>query len=171
MSKISIKIVIVEWFGASFLRRLISRGWWFNSHPSLAAVSLDKMLHDDYSCLVESDKQQIKEVRSKTQPRNFETKATPKRVWIVHPLCGTSIASSREDKNEEIIIISLKSNCDCNMLKILTILIQSLVSVRSSNLKNGIICLINILLHRLLLIPTTMHCIQILWFNIYCPTH
>ena len=36
---------------------------WFNSQPSLAVAFLDKMLHDDYLCLVESGKQQIKEVR------------------------------------------------------------------------------------------------------------
>ena len=35
------------------------------------------MLHDDYLCLMESGKQQIKEVRSKIQPENSETKATP----------------------------------------------------------------------------------------------
>ena len=34
------------------------------------------------SALVESDKQHIKEVRSKTQPGNSEITATPKRVWI-----------------------------------------------------------------------------------------
>ena len=33
-----------------------SRGW-----------SLDKMLHDDYLCWVESGNQQVKEVRNKTQ--------------------------------------------------------------------------------------------------------
>ena len=31
---------------------------------------------------MESGKQQIKEVRSKIQPENSETKAIPKRVWI-----------------------------------------------------------------------------------------
>ena len=40
------------------------------------------MLYDDYLRLVESVKQQIKEVRSKVQAENSETKATPKRVWI-----------------------------------------------------------------------------------------
>ena len=40
------------------------------------------MFYDDYLCLVESGKQQIKEVRSKVQPENLETKATPERVWI-----------------------------------------------------------------------------------------
>ena len=39
----------------------------FNSHPSLVVASLDKMLHDNYLRLVESNKQQIEEVRSKIQ--------------------------------------------------------------------------------------------------------
>ena len=40
------------------------------------------MLYNNYSYLVESDRQQIEEVKGKTQPENSETKATPKRVWI-----------------------------------------------------------------------------------------
>ena len=61
------------------------------------------MLHNNYLCLVESNKQQIKEVRSKIQTENAETiKATPKRVWI-RPTHGASFAFSwQEDKNEEI---------------------------------------------------------------------
>ena len=51
------------------------------------------MLHDDYLCLVESGKQQIKEVRSKIQPENLETKATPKRVRI-RPTHSASVAFS-----------------------------------------------------------------------------
>ena len=35
------------------------------SRKSLVVASLDKMLHDDYFCLVESSEQQIKEVRRK----------------------------------------------------------------------------------------------------------
>ena len=31
--------------------------------------------------MMESNEQQIKEVRSKTKPGNSETMATPKRVW------------------------------------------------------------------------------------------
>ena len=37
----------------------------FNSQPSLVVASLDKMLHDDYLCLVESGKQRIEEVKRK----------------------------------------------------------------------------------------------------------
>ena len=37
----------------------------FNSQVSLVVEYLDKMLHNDYLCLVESGKQQIKEVKKK----------------------------------------------------------------------------------------------------------
>ena len=43
-------------------------------------MSLDKMLHDDYLCFVESGKQQRS--HKKIQAENLETKATAKRVWI-----------------------------------------------------------------------------------------
>ena len=49
---------------------------------SLVVASLDKMLHNNYFCWVESNKQQIEEVGSKIQTENSETQATPKRVWI-----------------------------------------------------------------------------------------
>ena len=45
-------------------------------------ASLDKMLHDNYLCLVQSHKQQIEEVGSKTHTEHSETKTTSKRVWI-----------------------------------------------------------------------------------------
>ena len=45
----------------------VIQGSWFNSRPILVAASLDKMLHDDSPSLVETNKQQIKEARSKTQ--------------------------------------------------------------------------------------------------------
>ena len=61
--------------------------------PKLVVASLDKMLHDNYLCLVESNKQQIKEVRSKIQAENSETKATSKRVWI-RPIHSASVAFS-----------------------------------------------------------------------------
>ena len=71
-------------------------------HTRFVVASLDKMLDDNYPCLVESKEQQIKEVRSKTEPENLETTATSKRVWI-RPICSVSVAfSSHENKNEEI---------------------------------------------------------------------
>ena len=74
----------------------------FNSHLSLGVASLDKMLHDNYLCLVESNKQQIREDRNIAQPENSETKTTPKRVWI-QPMYIASVSFSRQEgKNEEI---------------------------------------------------------------------
>ena len=58
------------------------------------------MLHHNFG--VESTKQQIKEVRNKSQTKNSETKTTPKRVWI-RPMHSAYVAFSwQEDKNEEI---------------------------------------------------------------------
>ena len=45
-------------------------------YPILFAV-LDKMLRSNYLCLVEFKKQQIEEVRNKSQAENSETRATP----------------------------------------------------------------------------------------------
>ena len=64
------------------------------SHPNLVVASLDKMLHDNYLCLVESNKQQIKD-RSKIQAEDLETKATPQRVWI-RPTHSASVVHSRD---------------------------------------------------------------------------
>ena len=54
------------------------------------------MLHDNYLCLVESNKQQIEEVTSKIQTENSETRATLKRVWI-RPMHSASVAFSLLD--------------------------------------------------------------------------
>ena len=76
---------VAQRLGASFLRQPRSKGYWFHSQPNLVVASLDEILHDNYlclECLVESSKQQIKQVRSIIQPKSSETRATPKRVWI-----------------------------------------------------------------------------------------
>ena len=93
---------VAEWFEASFLWRPSSQVWWFNSHPSLVVASLDKMLYYKYLCLVESNKQQNEEVKSKIHAENSETRLTPKRVWN-RPMHSASVAFSwQEDTNEEI---------------------------------------------------------------------
>ena len=51
------------------------------------------MLHDNYLCLAELNKQQIEEVKSKIQAENSETRATPKRVWI-RPMHSAYVAFS-----------------------------------------------------------------------------
>ena len=42
------------------------------------------MLYDDYLRLVESSKQEIEKVRSKTQLKNSETRATPEPAFSFH---------------------------------------------------------------------------------------
>ena len=54
---------MAQWLGASFLQLPWSQGYWFISQFSLVVASLDKMLQEDCLRLVESGKQQIKEVR------------------------------------------------------------------------------------------------------------
>ena len=59
---------------------------------------------------MESSKQQIEEVRSKTQPEHSETKTTPMRVWI-RPTHSTSVAFSWEEDTNEEEITSKKIKC------------------------------------------------------------
>ena len=65
----------------------------YDGHDRTVDGSLDKTLHDNYLCLVESNKQQIEKVRSKIQAENLETRAMPKRVWI-RPMHSASVAFS-----------------------------------------------------------------------------
>ena len=63
------------------------------------------MLHGNYLCMDEFNKQQIEEVRSKIRAEKSETRATPKLV-LIRPMHSASVAfSEQKDKNEEIIII------------------------------------------------------------------
>ena len=70
----------VEYRGSSWRRSYDSHNHKIEgliSHTvRLVVVSLDKILPDNYSCLVESNEQQIKEVKRKIQPKNSETMAT-----------------------------------------------------------------------------------------------
>ena len=59
------------------------------SHPCHVRASLDKMNRVNHSCLMESDKQQITEVRSKTEADNSETQSIPKRI---SPMNSASVA-------------------------------------------------------------------------------
>ena len=67
------------------------------------------MLHDKYLFLVESNKQQIEEVRSKIPAENSETRTTSKRVWICSMRSAYVAFSWQEDKNEEVIQKFIKS--------------------------------------------------------------
>ena len=63
---------MAQWLGALLLLRVTTMiaKLMVNSDPSLIAASLDKILPDNYLCLVESNKQQIKEIRSNGQLEN-----------------------------------------------------------------------------------------------------
>ena len=64
-----------------------------NSNPSLIVASLDKILSDNYLCLVESNKQQIKEIRSRNQ-RQLLTKS-----GFVLRLVPSSLSTDRRIRN------------------------------------------------------------------------
>ena len=65
---------MAQWLGALLLLQLrvmiMIAKLLVNSNLSLTVASLDKILPDNYLCLVESNKQQIKEIRSKSQLEN-----------------------------------------------------------------------------------------------------
>ena len=63
-------------------------------YPSLVVASLDKMLHDNYLCLVESHKQQIEEVRSKIQAENLKQRQLLRESGFV--LCRAPPSLSRD---------------------------------------------------------------------------
>ena len=71
---------------------------------NLVVASLDKMLHDNYLCLVESDKLQIKEDRSKNSTGKLGNEDNSQaRLDSPHVVYCAFIAFSRqEDKDEEI---------------------------------------------------------------------
>ena len=54
---------------------------------SRVVAYLDKMLYDNYFCVVKSSQHQVKEVRSKTELENLEAKATHDGDWIPPVLC------------------------------------------------------------------------------------
>ena len=60
---------MAQWLGALLLLRVTTMiaKLMVNSNPSLIVASWDNILPDNYLCLVESNKQQIKEIRSKRQ--------------------------------------------------------------------------------------------------------
>ena len=93
--------ISAAWFEASFLRRPWSQGWWFNSHLTLVVASLDKMLHNNYLCLVESNKQQIEEVTSKFKRKTRKQRQLLNESGFV--LCIAPLSLSRDRRiNSEI---------------------------------------------------------------------
>ena len=74
----------------------------FTSQPSLVVASLDKMLHDDYLCLVESGKQQMKEVTRKFKRKTWKQRQLLSEPGFVLRTAPPSLSRDRRIKNEEI---------------------------------------------------------------------
>ena len=87
---------------------------WFNSHPSLVVTSLNKMLHDNYLCLVESNEQQIEKIKSKIQAENSETRQLLSESGFVLCIALPSLSRDRRIKTKKSInsSITLKSMFD-----------------------------------------------------------
>ena len=66
---------MAQWLGALLLLRVTTMiaKLMVNSNPSLIGASLDDLLPDNYLCLVESNKQQIIEIRSRSQQENNDS--------------------------------------------------------------------------------------------------
>ena len=54
----------------------------FSNVDRYVVTSLDRMLYDDYRCLLASKKQQIHWTRTRRNPRNIGSLETPKQVRI-----------------------------------------------------------------------------------------
>ena len=80
----------------------------FTSQPSLVVASLDKMLHDDYLCLVESGKQQIKEVRRKFKRKTWKQRQLLSESGFVLRIAPPSLSRDRRIKMKKSIIIIIK---------------------------------------------------------------
>ena len=61
-------------------------------------ASLDKMLHDDYLCLVESGKQQIKKVRRKFKRKTWKQRQLLSESGFVLRIAPTSLSRDRRIK-------------------------------------------------------------------------
>ena len=72
--------------------------------PWIIVVSLIKMLPNKYLCLMEFNKQQIEEVRSKTKAKNSKAKATPKRVLICAMHVPLSLCRDRRIKMKKSVV-------------------------------------------------------------------
>ena len=68
------------------------------SQPSLVVASLDKMLHDDYLCLVESGKQQMKKVTRKFKWKTWKQRQLLSESGFVLRTAPPSLSRDRRIK-------------------------------------------------------------------------
>ena len=69
------------------------------AQPSLVVASLDKMLHDDYLCLVESGKQQIKEVRRKFNLKTWKQRQLLSESGFVLRIASPPLSRDRRHQS------------------------------------------------------------------------
>ena len=89
---------------------------------SLVVAPLDKMLRDDYLCLVESGKQQIKEVRRKFNRKTRKQRQLPSDPGFV--LCIVPPLLSRDRRINMKKIKSRKSTLHLNFSEIFDRMVQ-----------------------------------------------
>ena len=78
---------------------------WLDTVCSLVVASLDKMLHDDYLCLVESGKQQIKKVRRKFKRKTWKQRQLLSESGFVLRIAPPSLSRDRRIKTKKSSII------------------------------------------------------------------
>ena len=87
------------------------------SQPSLVVASLDKMLHDDYLCLVESGKQQIKKVRRKFKRKTWKQRQLLSESGFVLRIAPPSLSRDRRIKMKKNQSDHVADNgCSCTKL-------------------------------------------------------
>ena len=86
-------------------------------NTSLVVASLDKMLHDDYLCLVESGKQQTKEVRRKFKRKTWKQRQLLSESGFVLRIAPPSLSRDRRIKMKKSIKKIKKHNLPENYSK------------------------------------------------------
>ena len=105
---------VAEWFGASFLWQPWPQGWWFNPQPCLVVAFLDKMLHDNYLCLVESNQhKQQKKVRSKLKRKIRKPRQLLSEYGFVLYMAPPSLSRDRRIKMKKSIKSLLDTGAVC----------------------------------------------------------
>ena len=78
-----------------------------NSQPNLVVASLDKMLHDDYLYLMESGKQQIKEVGRKFNRKTWKQRQLPIESGFVLRIAPQPLCHDRKMKKSTLLVVGI----------------------------------------------------------------
>ena len=93
-----------------------------HSQPSLVVASLDKMLHDDYLCLVESGKQQINEVRRKFKRKTWKQRQLLSESGFVLRIAPQSLSRDRRIKMKKSIMKLVETELADNIHSITSVI-------------------------------------------------